>query len=127
MSVPGSNLLRTALRVIQPQTFDYYAYTSRTANAAGFLVTNYADPISLQGSVQPVARTMYLQAGLDFQKDYVTFFVSQNVIDVQRDVAGDKMIYGGRTYQCESLNGDWFRQDGWDAILCVKIKVPPSA
>lgn len=127
MTTPGGNILARALKRIAPQGFDYYPYASRTVNAAGLWVATYGASIPLLGSVQPVPRSMFLQAGLDFQKEYATFFVSANVIDIQRDVAGDKMIYAGRTYQCESLNGDWFRQDGWDAILCVKIKVPPSA
>lgn len=127
MTVPGSNLLRMALRVIQSQAFDYYAFISRAAGISGIWVATYAAALPLTGSVQPVPRTLYLQYGLDFQKDYVRFYLSKNVIDVQRDVSGDKIIYGGRTYQCESLDGDWFRQDGWTAVLAVKIKVPPSA
>ena len=64
---------------------------------------------------------MFQKYGLDFQCNYVTVFTSRRIIDVARDVSGDEIEYDGRTFKCESET-DWFRMDGWVAVLCVEIK-----
>lgn len=114
------NLLNVALSVVGRQSFNYIAFTSRTPNAVGQDVATYAAPVALTGSVQPVPRSLYQQYGLDFQRDYLIFYVSQNAIDVTRDVSGDQMQFNGNLYQCVSET-DWFPMNGWTAILCVKI------
>lgn len=128
--IPGSNLLSMALRVIAPQTIAYYPYVSRTKLANGVLNPVYGSGVNVDGSFQPVPRSRYENMGLDFQKNYVTIFVSKNVIDIERDVTGDRFTYAGKLYQAESRT-DWFSQDGWDAILCVEVPqttppFPPS-
>jgi hypothetical protein len=118
--IPGSNLLNMALSVINTQTVQYYKAKSRTLNAVGQYVTSYDDPINVAGSFQPVPRTLYEKYGLDLQKDYFTFYVSQDLIDIQRDVSPDQIVFNSKTYQCLSAN-DWFEMDGWVGILCVLI------
>lgn len=120
MSIPGSNLLNAALTVIAKQSLIYYRATGRTLNDVGQDVTTYAPGVVVLGSFQPVPRTLYAQFGLDLQKDYFTFYVSKDVIDVGRDVSGDQLAYFDERFQCES-NNDWYRADGWKGILCVKI------
>lgn len=122
--IPGSNILNLALSVIARAPFDYYAFTSRSVNELGQYQANYAAPVPLTGSVQPVPRTLYEQYGLDFQKNYLLFYVSQLVIDVQRDVSGDLMNFGGNTYQCLS-NVNWFAMDGWVCVLAVQTQNVP--
>lgn len=121
MTVPGSNLLKRAFKLIAQQTFDYYSFVSRTPNAIGYLNATYADPVTLKGSVQPVPRRLYEAMGLDFQKDYVTLYIPKDAIDVARNVSGDYFVYGAQKFQCESKT-NWFRQDGWDAILAVMVQ-----
>lgn len=123
MGVPGSNILNRALKLLIPQSFSYYAYTGRAKTVNGLLRPTYADAVSLTGSVQPVPRRLYAEYGLDFQKNYTTFFVSKNIIDVARDVAGDQFSYASRRYNAISRT-DWFAQDGWDAILAIEVTVP---
>jgi len=119
MGFPGGNILGLALSVITPQQLSYRRFVSRAANAAGVWNVKYSNPVQLRGSIQPVPRERYEQNGLDFQKNYVTIFVSQNVIDISRDVTGDQFWYAGKLYQAESRT-PWFQQDGWDAILCIE-------
>jgi hypothetical protein len=118
--IPGSNLLSVALSVISSQSVQYFKFNGRTTNAIGLFDDTYDAPVTLQGSWQFVPRNLYMQNGLDMQKIYANFYVSANIIDVQRDVAGDQFIYEGRRYQAESLT-PWFTQDGWVSILCVDI------
>jgi hypothetical protein len=120
MTVPGSNLLRRAHYLLGFQTFQYLAYATRTLNSIGLYTTTFSPAQTLQGSVQPVARRLYEYMGLNFQKDYYLVYVSQNVLDVDRGVSGDQIIYNGLTLNCESLT-KWFPQDGWVEILCVRV------
>lgn len=123
MTAFDTNLLEDALDVVGRQAFQYFPYASRTKNAAGLLVTTRGAGQTVEGSLQPVPRILFEKLGLDMQKNYVTIFLSKNVIDIARDVAGDQFTYSGRRFQALSRT-DWFYQDGWDSILCVEV---PSA
>lgn len=118
--IPGANLLNMALTVIGRQRFEYLAFLSRKPNNVGQDITTYKPPVCLTGSVQPVPRSYYQLYGLDFQRNYQTFFVSKNALDVARDISGDHMIFNRKTYQCVSRT-DWFAVDGWESILCVEV------
>ncbi|ASG88408.1 phage collar protein [Salmonella enterica] len=118
--IPGSNLLNLALSVIGSQALEYHAFTGRQTNAAGYDVAEYAEPMPVVGSFQPVPRTQYANLGLDYQKTYWNFYVSADVIDVARDVSGDQFAFDGLRYQCESIT-PWRSIDGWNAVLCAEI------
>jgi hypothetical protein len=118
--IPGSNLLNRALKIIAKQTVTYYKSLGRTLNDVGQDVTAYNEPVSIAGSLQPVSRVLYEKLGLDLQKTYYTFYTSNNVIDVGRNVSGDQFVFNGQRYQVES-NNDWYAQDGWKGVLCVLI------
>jgi hypothetical protein len=118
--IPGSNLLNMALSVIAKQSVQYFKFAGRTTNAIGNFGNTYDAPTTLQGSWQFVPRALYQQYGLDLQKSYATFYVSANVVDIAREVAGDQLTFNGRRYQVESTNS-WFAQDGWVGVLCVDI------
>lgn len=120
MNIPGVNLLNMALTIINGAAITYYSMIGRTSNAVGQFVTTYADGVIITGSFQPVPRNLYEQYGLDLQKTYYTFYTSNNLLDVLRNVSGDQIAFLGKRYQCESAN-DWFALDGWKGVLCVLI------
>lgn len=120
MTAFDTNLLEDALDVVGAQVMQYIPYASRTKNSVGLLVTTRGAAVDVEGSIQPVPRTLFERLGLDFQKNYATIFISKNVIDIARDVAGDQFTYGGKKYQALSRT-DWFVQDGWDSILCIEV------
>lgn len=120
MTTPGSNLLKQALTVIFPQVINYYASAGRSVNSIGQYVTVYAAGQLIRGSFQAVPRKLYMAYGLDLQKSYYTFYTLADMIDVQRDVSNDQLVYNGLRYQVESDN-DWFAQDGWKGVLCCYI------
>ena len=120
MPIPGQNLLNMALTIIAKQTLSYYQFVSRGLNAVGQDITVYASPINLVGSWQPVPRNLYEVYGLDLQKDYFTFYSSNNILDIQRDISGDQVVFMGKRYQVESSN-DWYQLDGWKGMLCVDL------
>lgn len=125
MGVPGLNILAMASRLIVQQSFVYEAFVTRTTNSIGLDVPTYATGVPMTGSVQPVNRKFYQFMGLDFQKNYVLFYVQKNILDLTRDVSGDRFVFNGITYQCESKT-NWFPQDGWDEVLCIEI-LPKSS
>jgi hypothetical protein len=120
VSIPGQNILNMAFQLIARQTIQYYAYVSRTVSVIGQDVTTYASAVNLTGSWQPVPRELKMKFGLDLQKDYFTFYTSNNLLDITRDVSGDQIAFMGRRYQVESGN-DWYQLDGWKGVLCVDL------
>ncbi len=120
MIVPGGNILNMAMSVIQKQNFTYFPYISRTLLGNGNYSATYAAGQPVQGSVQPVPRTLYAAMGLDFQKNYFNFYVSQNIFDVKRNVSGDQFTYEGKNFQVLSKTS-WFGVDGWDQVLCIQV------
>lgn len=124
MNVPGSNLLKQAARVIKLTTVPYIVAGPRTLNAAKQWVTTYADPVGIKMSVQRVPRSKYIQFNLELQRNYVMLFASIDMIDLDRDASGDRLIWNKRLYQIESQN-TWFEQDGWAKSLAVDIGPAP--
>ena len=122
MLVPGSNLLKTAFRVIAKQCFNYYRFQSKTPNSIGLDVVTYAPPACMTGSVQPAPRALLEQMGLDLQKTYYNFYMPFPVQDIERDVTGDQIVFNGQTFQCLSST-PWGAIDGWNAVLAVRISV----
>jgi hypothetical protein len=122
MSVPGSNLLSQALTVIVSQTITYYKWNTRTVNEVGQYVSTYDAPIDIRGSFQPVPKSLYTAYGLDLQKEYYTFFTLNDLLDINRDVSNDQIVFNGIRFQCES-DVEWFAVDKWKAVLCCKLKL----
>ena len=120
MMVPGSNILNRALKLLTAQTITYLAFVSRSTTAIGTQVPVYATAVQLRGSIQPVPRQLMEILGLDLQKHYVNIFVSNNVIDVARDVSSDKFKFGGATFQAISIT-KWRTVDGWNQVLAVEV------
>lgn len=122
MIVPGSNLLVQALNLIASQPVKYFRNTGRTANGAGLLEATFdAVKVVRMCSVQPMPKAMISFLGLDMDTDYVTWFVPQNVIDLERDFSGDEIEWNKARYKCH-LKTDWLGQDGWVSVVCVKLK-----
>lgn len=120
MNVPGSNLLAMALRVITPQEVKLFRFTERSTNAIGMQVSTFAAGVPVWGSVQPINRSLYQQYGLNFAKDYLTFYATKLIQGVDRLRAGDQIEWDGRRWQVESAN-DWHSVDGWNGVLCISL------
>lgn len=120
MMIPGSNVLNMALQLIAKQPVCYIAFVSRKTLENGMLVSKYASPVTVMGSVQPVPRTVYAMNGLDLQKNYFNVFLPQKIVDINRDVSGDQFSYNGLKLQGISAMA-WSSVDGWTEILCVAL------
>lgn len=118
--IPGSNILMSALTAIGQSPMQYASFSSRAVNSIGVEVSTYNAPITVYGSIQPIERHLYLQQGLDFQKNYYNAYVQQSAIDVDRDVTGDQITFNSKTFQVLSKE-DWYAIDGWVALLIIQI------
>ncbi len=118
MQIP--NLLNMAISVVGSQQFTYLQYSSRITNAVGQDVSSYRPPVAMHGQVQPVPRNLYEQYGLDLQRNYLTFYISKDILDIQRSVSGDQMQFNGKTFNCLS-EVDWFAINGWTGVLAVEV------
>lgn len=116
--IPSSNLYKQAIRLIGRTKINYYKFTGRTINEIGYDVSTYVGPQELLASVQAVPRNVYQIYGLDFQKKYWMVYIDENLLDIERDVSGDQIIFQNRQIQCMSAT-DWFGIDGWKSLLCV--------
>ena len=120
MSIPGSNLLNQAARIIAKKSMTYYAYSSRTKGDNGLYVNNYAAGITVTGSIQPVTRIMYEKLGLDMTKNYYVIFLPRAVNSVGRGAGSDKIVFSGMTLMVESQT-PWSVIDGWTELLVVQV------
>ncbi len=114
------NLLNMALTLVGIQQFSYYKFLSRETNSIGLDESVYASPIIVAGQIQAVPRNLYQAYGLDFQKNYIVFYISKDILDIKRDVSGDQIKYANKTFKCESET-DWFAINGWTGVLSVEI------
>jgi len=119
--IPGNNLLQMALTVIGAQTVGYRAFTGRTNNAAGKLVSTYAAAVPKRGSFQPIPRQYYAQMGLDFSKSYAMWYdPSGDTFALTRNTAGDLISFAGKNFEALSST-DWKAIDGWTGIMFVEV------
>lgn len=116
------NLLGTVLQVLPSNgEVKHLKFLGSVTNDAGYEVPSFAEPVAVPlCQVQAVPRVSYGFLNLDYQKDYVNWFVPREVLGLERDYSGDRMTYNGTLYQCVSAT-DWSQQDGWVQMLCVNI------
>ena len=126
--IPGINLLNIALTAISPQTVAYYQATGRVLNSVGQYVTQFAPPVNIVGSFQPVTYSTNVRAqdrfsdnGLDYARETFTLHTSdKTIVGLARNISGDQIVFEGKRYQCESSDR-WRKIDGWVSILCILI------
>lgn len=114
-----------AFGVIAPQTIRYRKFTGRVKNAQFQWVPSFGEFFDLEASCQRVRRSQYVQFDLEFQRNYIQVYASYDMIDLDRDTAGDQFVYNNRLFQLES-QGTWFAQDGWATCLAVDIGPAPT-
>lgn len=110
-----------ALTVIQKQEFGYLKFISRAANDIGIDIPSYEPEVTLSGSVQAVPRSLFQHLGLDWKKNYIMIYSSDDITGIERDSSGDKVLFAGKTFLVESEN-DWKPIDGWAGVLCVQVQ-----
>lgn len=120
MTVPGSNLLKKAFKIVKKDTFIFRQFKSREPNSIGIDVPVFEPDTSLKGSVQAVPRRLYQQHGLDWKKKYIMIYSEDVIEGVDRGTSGDRIVWNGKLYQVLDEN-DWSLIDGWNGVMCVEV------
>lgn len=120
MSIPGLNLLALASTVIRPQETTYFRWLGKTTNDIGYDVPTFAAGVTVYGSFQPVKREKFETLGLDFSKEYATFYATGAFRPVMRSTQPDQFAFNGKRWEVVDLV-DWFAQDGWQAALLENV------
>jgi hypothetical protein len=118
--IPGSNLFRQATKLITPVPVPYYMFKSRTLNENRHWVPVFQDPVSVMMSVQAVQRITYVQYGLDLKRNYIKVYTDNDLVALNRNSSGDRLIWNGDWFQLEDEN-TWYLMDGWASALAVKV------
>ena len=122
--VPGGNILEDAFAAIGTLTCKYIPWKTRSINEVGQWASLYGTAVDVEVSIQAVDREMYVELGLDFQKDYLTIYAMVDATNIDRNTTGDRFVLpDGKTYQIESIRS-WFLMDGWMCALCIKVEIP---
>lgn len=123
MRVPGSNLLKMALKVIHPQEVLWAAFQSRSKDATGNYVYTFADPVALSGSWRIATSKEYKDYGLDLAQTYYKLLVpNASVTGVERYRTGDRIYpngLDGPLFTVENIN-NW-ESDGWLRAFCIRV------
>lgn len=120
--IPGINLLSMALGMIASETVEYFAEAGREKQPNGVYLTTYAAGQTIEEcSVQAVNKRNYQAIGLDFAKNYVTWYIPALAATVlARGKSGDVFEWNGRRFQM--VGGiDWTGQDGWASVIGCDI------
>lgn len=125
--IPGINLLNVAMGMLGSQSVEYAQYMGTTTLENGVKIESYADPITIDDcSVQPIPKSNYRENGLNFSREYVTWWVSRDVLGLDRDFGGDKITWNGKTWIVDS-DVSWFEQDGWCELTMWNVEKPGNA
>lgn len=113
------NLFNLATAVIPPETIEYIQFLGNEVNEIGLSVPNYAEPVSIKASVQPLGDTAYKELGLDFQKEYYTVYSNQKMSGLNENPHPDKLIFHGKSFVVQKTTY-WNVYNGWGSVLAVK-------
>jgi len=125
MSVPGSNLYKTATQIISKSNYTLFNDVSRTLDARGIWVTSYGAGIPLRDSIQAIPRSIYAQIGLDFDKYYIMIYTDNPLLVVERGTSGDQIVFNNSRFQLLD-NTDWVPMDGWSGVVAVLLQPETS-
>jgi hypothetical protein len=118
--IPGSNLFRQATRLITPVLVPYYMFQGRALNDNRQWVSTFEPPVDVLMSVQAVQRITYVQYGLDLKRNYIKIYTDSDIVALDRNSSGDRLIWNNDWFQLEDEN-TWYLMDGWASALAVKV------
>lgn len=113
------NLHRIASRYIPQQKVLWYRFKSREPDDLGHDRNTYYDPVEVRGSWQAVDTQDAMSMGLDTAQVYRRFYTSHDISAIQRGTSPDYLVFGGKCYDVTG-DADWYEQDGWKSVICIK-------
>lgn len=118
------NVLARALRIIPKQQVTYKKFLRVSVNAIGNQVNVYADPITVEGSIQPTDQDTLYKLGIANTGDIFTVFLRGNALSIAQMQSNDLIIgSNGAVYNIfrSDIWIDYPNQD-WNRILVKRAK-----
>lgn len=119
MTIPGSDLLAEALTVINGTELLWYRSQGRAQDAEGNWVTSFADPVTVDGSWQPIDSSKYEYLGLDVQRSYQIFYTHAPIQTVEANKTPDFIVANGRKWVAQKDVSNWLAYDGWGVFVFI--------
>lgn len=101
--------------------FKFLKWLKNTIDGMGRDVPEFAEPLTLTGSIQPVSNKMYEQFGLDLNKNYKIVFSSALIQSIAEKIQPDRIVYDNRTFEIVE-NKNWYETNGYTKVLMVELK-----
>ena len=114
------NLQALASAVIPQQAVLHHRCIGNVTNDMGYNVPNYAAPVEITGSFQPMTAQDATKLGLDFRQVNATFYTSASVALAGKGTQPDRIEYGGKLYDVIGVT-DFKAQDGWAQYILVAV------
>lgn len=118
------NVLARALRIIPKQQVTYKKFISVSVNSIGNQVNVYADPITVEGSIQPTDQDTLYKLGIANTGDIYTVFLRGNAVSIAQIQSND-LIIGSNGAVYNIFRADiWmdFPDQDWNRILVKRKK-----
>ncbi len=119
------NLLPVALNATAilgcNKQFQFLRFIKSDIDDMGRDIPQFEDPVLLTGSVQPLSNRMYVQLGLDFNRNYKTVFCPALIQSITEKLQPDRIVYDNRTYEVVE-DKNLYQTNGWTKVLVVELK-----
>lgn len=115
------NLLTTALQIIPKVQFKYYKFKGNEVNNRGIDISEYEDPMTINGIIMPVPADKYEELNLSLQKDHIYVYMPQEVLSLRSQESPDKVEYKGNSYFIIRIV-NWFSYNGWTSCIAARTE-----
>lgn len=118
------NVLAAALQVIPTQKITYKKWLSNLPNNVGMLIPQYADPITVDGSIQPASDDTLYKLGIANTGDIYICYLRGNAVSIA-DLQSNDVIIGANGEEYNIFRSDkWSGYPGqdWNRIFIRRAK-----
>lgn len=118
------NVLKAALGLIPKQHITYKKFLRVAPNAYGIMVNEYADPITVIGSIQPADDDTLYKLGIANTGDFFICYLHGDALSIARLQSND-VIVGADGQEYNVFQSEmWFDYPGqdWNRIIIRRAK-----
>jgi len=118
------NVLKAALRIIPKQRITYKKFLRVQPNRIGLMVNVYADPVTVNGSIQPASADTLYKVGIANTGDIYVCVLEGDAVSVAEIQSNDLIVNtAGETFNIFKSDR-WYDYPGqnWNRILLRRAK-----
>lgn len=118
------NVLKAALRVIPTQKITYQKFLGVQPNGIGLMVNTYADPVTVDGSIQPASADTLYKLGIANTGDIFVCVLQGDAVSVA-EVQSNDLIINSVGEKFNIFKSDrWYDypDQNWNRVLLRRAK-----